>query len=71
MSDNGIGVRAEDQARIFKMFEQVDGKKYSGTGIGLAIVKRAVEQMQGSVGVESTLGEGSRFWVELLKPRTT
>ncbi len=71
VSDNGIGVRAEDQARIFKMFEQVDGKKYSGTGIGLAIVKRAVEQMQGSVGVESTLGEGSRFWVELLKPRTT
>ncbi|HEY9154191.1 MAG TPA: ATP-binding protein [Opitutaceae bacterium] len=71
VSDNGIGIRPEDQARIFKMFEQVDGKKYAGTGIGLAIVKRAVEQMHGTVGVESTLGEGSRFWIELLKPRPT
>jgi signal transduction histidine kinase len=69
VSDNGIGVRPEDHARIFKMFEQVDGKKYAGTGIGLAIVKRAVEQMHGNVGVESTVGEGSRFWIELLKPR--
>jgi len=69
ISDNGIGIRPEDHARIFKMFEQVDGKKYTGTGIGLAIVKRAVEQMQGTVGLESAVGEGSRFWIELLKPR--
>jgi PAS domain S-box-containing protein len=68
--DNGIGIAPENQERIFKMFEQVNpAGTYSGTGIGLAVVKKAVEKMQGSLGVESRVGEGSKFWIELLKAK--
>jgi signal transduction histidine kinase len=66
VSDNGLGIAAEHQERIFRMFERVHGEKeFDGTGIGLAIVRRAVERMGGSVGVQSDLGRGSRFWVKL------
>ncbi len=66
IQDNGIGIAPEHQERIFGMFERIPaGGKYEGTGIGLAIVRRAVERMGGKVGVESTLGSGSRFWVRL------
>jgi len=69
--DNGIGIAPENQERIFKMFEQINPKgRYGGTGIGLAVVKKAVEKMQGSLGVESTEGQGSKFWIELLKAKT-
>lgn len=65
--DNGIGIRAEDQERVFKIFEQVLEPSLSngGTGIGLAIVKAAVERMGGNVGVESDYGRGSSFYVDL------
>ncbi|HZR15802.1 MAG TPA: PAS domain-containing sensor histidine kinase [Verrucomicrobiae bacterium] len=64
--DNGIGIAPEDQRRIFGIFERVhSGEQYEGTGIGLAIVAKAVERMGGHVGVESTPGRGSRFWLEL------
>jgi PAS domain S-box-containing protein len=69
IEDNGIGIAPHDRVRIFKLFEQVDPKAGVGTGIGLAIVKKAVEKMQGSLGVESVPGEGSRFWIELRKPQ--
>jgi len=69
IEDNGIGIDAANHVRIFKMFEQVDGKKYDGTGMGLAIAKKAVENMQGSIGVESSLGQGTKMWIELLRPR--
>jgi PAS domain S-box-containing protein len=62
--DNGIGVAREHQRRIFVMFQQLD-KETEGTGIGLALVQKAVERMKGKVGIESKVGEGSRFWVEL------
>jgi PAS domain S-box-containing protein len=66
VEDNGIGIAAGDLQRVFGAFERVHGKgKYPGTGLGLAIVKKAAERMGGHVGVESTLGQGSRFWVEL------
>jgi PAS domain S-box-containing protein len=69
--DNGIGIAPENQERIFKMFEQINPVgRYGGTGIGLAVVKKAVEKMQGSLGVESTEGQGSKFWIELLKAKT-
>jgi PAS domain S-box-containing protein len=64
--DNGIGIKPQHQKRIFQMFERVhpDGM-YEGTGIGLTIVRKAVEKMGGQVGVESDGENGSRFWVEL------
>jgi len=68
IEDNGIGISQQDQERIFQMFVQVnEGKIYGGTGVGLAIVKKAVQSMRGSVGVESEEGSRSRFWFELDK----
>jgi len=71
IEDNGIGIDPAHHKRIFKMFEQVDSKRFSGTGMGLAIAKRAVENMQGWIGVESVLGSGTKMWIELLKARKT
>ncbi|MDB6028342.1 MAG: putative two-component sensor histidine kinase protein [Verrucomicrobiales bacterium] len=66
--DNGIGIAPEYQKRIFNMFEQAHfTQSYEGTGIGLAIVRKAAERMDGEVGVESELGKGSTFWIELPK----
>jgi len=68
IEDNGIGIAQKDFERIFQMFTQINEPAlYGGTGIGLAIVKKAVQSMQGSVGVESEEGKGSEFWVELIK----
>jgi PAS domain S-box-containing protein len=67
--DNGIGISPEYHEKIFQVFERLnDAASYPGTGIGLAIVRRAVGRMGGRVGVESVEGKGSRFWVELPKP---
>lgn len=66
IQDNGIGIAPEDKERIFGMFARVNSEKaYEGTGVGLAIVRKAVERMGGRTGVESELGKGSVFWLEL------
>jgi signal transduction histidine kinase len=66
IEDNGIGIKPEHQARLFGMFERIHPEgDYEGTGIGLAIVRKAVERMNGAVGVESDGVSGSRFWIEL------
>jgi two-component system sensor histidine kinase/response regulator len=66
IEDNGIGIDPAYHRKIFSIFERVgDMHKYEGTGIGLAIVNRAVQKMGGVCGVESVPGQGSRFWVEL------
>lgn len=66
IEDNGIGIASEHHDRIFRPFERLHGAdQYAGTGIGLALVRRALERMGGRTGVESRPGEGSRFWVEL------
>lgn len=66
--DNGIGIPEDSLDSVFQMFQRVNGPMaYEGTGIGLAIVRKAMERMGGRVGVESRQGKGSRFWVELLR----
>jgi PAS domain S-box-containing protein len=65
IEDNGIGISPENHARIFNMFEKVDGNQAQGTGIGLAIAKRAVHKMKGSIGLESVYGVGTKMWIEL------
>jgi signal transduction histidine kinase len=66
VEDNGIGIAPEYLQRVFHIFEQLHSKdSYSGTGIGLAIANKAAERMGGRLKVESTLNQGSRFWIEL------
>jgi signal transduction histidine kinase len=66
IEDNGIGIKPEYQHRLFGMFERVhQDRRYDGTGIGLAIVRKAVEKMGGTVGVQSDGITGSSFWIEL------
>jgi PAS domain S-box-containing protein len=65
-ADNGIGIDPSHHERIFQIFGQIyPEKKYGGTGIGLAIVRKAVQRMNGDVGVESRVDKGSRFWLIL------
>lgn len=69
IEDNGVGIAPQNQERIFLPFERVHSQdEYPGTGMGLAIVKKAAERMGGTVGVESTPGRGSCFWIDLPTP---
>lgn len=64
--DNGIGIKPENQKRLFAIFQRLHtNDAFDGTGVGLAIVRKAAERMNGSVGVESAEGRGSTFWIEL------
>lgn len=68
--DTGIGIPAEDQEKIFERFYRVDqvrSRAQGGTGLGLSIVKHLVQKLGGEIGVESKLGQGSRFRVVLPK----
>lgn len=69
VKDNGIGIDPQFHERIFSAFETLSSVSLNhGTGIGLAIVKQGIQRMGGHVGVESRLGAGSRFWIELPVP---
>jgi PAS domain S-box-containing protein len=67
ITDTGPGISQENLARLFVPFERLnaDQPNIEGTGLGLVLAKRLVEMMQGQLGVESVVGRGSTFWVEL------
>jgi CheY-like chemotaxis protein len=65
VTDTGAGLSPEQIARLFQPFERLGGRGVEGTGLGLVLSKCLVELMGGTLGVESTPGDGSTFWVEL------
>ena len=68
VQDNGLGIDAEDQRKLFEAFTRFHKGQAMGSGLGLAIVARIVKRLNGEVGVESELGKGSRFWFTLPTP---
>lgn len=69
--DNGLGLTAAQQAKLFTPFTRLHQKRADGHGLGLSIVRQIVEKLGGQVGVISTLGQGSCFYFELPRPRAS
>ncbi len=66
VKDSGIGIPLQYRSQLFGMFQRLPAKRnYEGTGIGLAIVRKATERMGGAVGMEANEPKGCRFWIEL------
>lgn len=68
ISDSGIGLSQEQQQELFSPFSQADtsnAREYGGTGLGLSICKGLIERMEGEIGVDSELGQGSTFWIKV------
>lgn len=73
VQDTGIGISETAQARLFEAFTQADGsttRQFGGTGLGLSISKKIIELMHGKLQLASTLGEGSRFFFDIMLTKT-
>jgi len=69
VADWGIGIASQYHKKIFGLFQRLHSQEsYPGTGIGLALVRKGIERMDGRIGVESQAGQGTRFWFELREP---
>jgi len=72
VQDTGVGIAQDAQAKVFEHFSQADGsttRRFGGTGLGLTICKRLVDLMGGQITLESTLGKGALFQIELTLPK--
>jgi signal transduction histidine kinase len=71
ITDDGPGIAPDLVARLFQPFERIGAERteIEGTGLGLAHSKALAERMGGRVGVDSEVGHGSTFWLELPTPR--
>ncbi len=65
VKDTGIGIKKDDQKRLFEMFTRLHSVKAEGLGLGLSIVRRIINKLNGEIGIESTYGEGTTFWFTL------
>jgi two-component system sensor histidine kinase BarA len=73
VSDTGLGLSVDDQKQLFRAFSQADTtarRKYGGTGLGLVISKKLINQMGGAIGVHSEPGHGSTFWFTFLSEKS-
>ena len=70
VKDTGVGIKVEDQKRLFEMFTRLHSVNAEGLGLGLSIIQRIINKLDGEIGVESTVGEGSTFWFKLKQGTT-